>query len=274
MPQATLVDNSAYIRSRTRGRSGVGGGTGSPTDADALTYIAAVEAADGQALEAGVRNAINDFVVGCKADGIWDAIKASCIMAGARTLAGALVPLKGTAPTNFNFVSGDYNRETGLVGNGSTKYLATNYTYPSGLQNDCHAAMWESGTTTGSGCHLGAVSDDNSGSFIGQNHSSRHYNLSSYAFIPTTFGTTGFQGVSRAASGSYSYRSAVGGTQTASIESVALTYPSFSIYRRNKTSPDCYGNGRLAFYSIGESLDLSKLDSRVSTLISDLMEGH
>jgi hypothetical protein len=29
----------------------------------------------------------------------------------------------GTAPTNNNFVDADYNRETGLVGNGSTKYL-------------------------------------------------------------------------------------------------------------------------------------------------------
>jgi hypothetical protein len=69
-------------------------------------------------LEIGVQSAYNDFVVGCKADGIWDAIKASCILAGARTLSGSLTPLKGAAPTNFNFVSGDYNRKTGLVGNG------------------------------------------------------------------------------------------------------------------------------------------------------------
>jgi hypothetical protein len=97
-------------------------------DADAQAYITAVETADRQALEAGVRTAINDFVVGCKADGIWDAIKASCIMAGARTLTGALVPLKGTAPTNYNFVPGDYNRKTGLVGDGSSKNLNSNGT--------------------------------------------------------------------------------------------------------------------------------------------------
>jgi hypothetical protein len=72
-------------------------------DSNALTYINAVEAADGQALELNVKLVINDFVVGCKADGIWDAIKASCILAGARTLPGALVPLVGSAPTDFNF---------------------------------------------------------------------------------------------------------------------------------------------------------------------------
>ena len=95
-------------------------------DADANAYMAAVEAADGEPLELGVRLAITDFVLGCKADGIWSAIKASCILAGARTLNGALVPLVGTAPTNNNFVSGDYNRKTGLVGDGSTKYLNSN----------------------------------------------------------------------------------------------------------------------------------------------------
>jgi hypothetical protein len=95
-------------------------------DTDAQAYITAVETADGAALEEGVKTAINNFVVDCKADGIWSAIKASCILAGARTLNGALVPLAGTAPTNFNFVSGDYNRKTGLVGDGISKYLNSN----------------------------------------------------------------------------------------------------------------------------------------------------
>ena len=80
------------------------------TDPDALAYLAEVERIDGQALESGTRNAVIAFVTGCKADGIWTAIKASCILSGARTLSGALMPLAGTAPSNFNFVSGDYNR--------------------------------------------------------------------------------------------------------------------------------------------------------------------
>jgi hypothetical protein len=59
------------------------------TDPDAGRYIAAVEAADGQLLEFAVGKAMNNFIVGCKADGTWDAIKASCILSGARTLTGA-----------------------------------------------------------------------------------------------------------------------------------------------------------------------------------------
>ena len=38
-------------------------------DTDAGNYIQAVEAADGQALEAATRQAINNFVIGCKQDG-------------------------------------------------------------------------------------------------------------------------------------------------------------------------------------------------------------
>jgi hypothetical protein len=86
-------------------------------DEDAGNYIQAVETADAQALEPATRKAINNFVIGCKQDGIWTAIKASCILAGARTLAGALVPLVGTAPTNNGFIGigTDYVRKTGLV---------------------------------------------------------------------------------------------------------------------------------------------------------------
>ena len=52
-------------------------------DPDAQAYIDRVEAADDAPLEPGVREAINAFVVGAKQDGIWNAIKASAILAGA-----------------------------------------------------------------------------------------------------------------------------------------------------------------------------------------------
>jgi hypothetical protein len=118
-------------------------------DPDAAAYIAAVEAADTQALETNTRYAINDFVIGCKQDGTWSAIKASCILAGARTLAGALVTLVGTAPTNVNFVSGDYDRKTGLLTNGTTKYLNSNRNNDLDPQNSRHLAVYTTNNTIG-----------------------------------------------------------------------------------------------------------------------------
>jgi hypothetical protein len=99
--------------------------------------------------------AINTFVKGCKTDGTWDAIKACCIMAAWDGLDGALYPLKGTAPTNFNFVSGDYNRETGLVGDGSTKYLDSNRNNNADPQNSQHMALYITQPSNVNAFHIG-----------------------------------------------------------------------------------------------------------------------
>lgn len=103
----------------------VRGGSTNITDTDALAYIAAVNAADGSTLEKTAQRAIQTFIAGLKSDGIWSALSLCYVLCGSRTLAGALVPLKGPAPTNVNFVAADYTR-AGLKGNGTSKYLNTN----------------------------------------------------------------------------------------------------------------------------------------------------
>lgn len=97
------------------------------SDADAQTYLRAVEAADEQALEQGVQQAVNQFVIGCKADGIWDPAVQLLLFCGARTLAGATIPLKGATPINQGFLSGNYDRKLGLGDASNTsKYVNTN----------------------------------------------------------------------------------------------------------------------------------------------------
>jgi hypothetical protein len=240
-----------------------------PDDADAVAYIAAVEAADGQALEAATRMAINSFVKGCKADGIWTAIKASCILAGARTRLGALTPLAGTAPTNFNFVDGDYNRKTGLVGDGTTKYLDSNRNNNADPQNSNHNAIWVSQGATVSGGLIGIDASSVPGSNnifydTGANglfFRNRAQTLTSFAgAIPCP---TGFIGHSRSAAASFLARanlSTITVTQTSGIPYNG----NISVFRRATEET----NARLAFYSIGESLDLALLDARVTTLIN------
>jgi hypothetical protein len=110
-------------------------------DTDAQAYITAVETADGQALETGVRDAINTLVLALKSASIWTIAGQLLLPCGPRTLAGALVPLKGTAPTNSGFAFGDYTRKAGLSGNGSSKYLNSNVLLNS-LPGDSHALAW------------------------------------------------------------------------------------------------------------------------------------
>jgi hypothetical protein len=233
------------------------------TDADAIAYVSAVETADGQPLELGVAKAINDFVVGCKLDGIWSAIKASCILAGARTLSGALVPLVGTAPTNFNFVSGDYDRKTGLVGDGSTKYLNLSRASNADPTDNCHYSLWAS--SIGS-VERGLMSPiDNTNTLI--------YRQSTSALFRLRTGTpvvglgppaTGLWGMSRSSSASFLARMG-GATGGATAASSAPSSSEMTLYRRGTGS---HADARLAFYSIGESLDLAALDTRVSALIT------
>ena len=247
-----------------------------PDDADAVAYIAAVEAADGQALETATRMAINSFVKGCKNDGIWPAIKASCILAGARTLAGALVPLAGTAPTNFNFVSGDYNRKTGLVGNGTSKYLNSNRVINADPQNSRHLSIHiSSAESTSVATYCGAATL-NSGfmnfSVTAGNNLDVWAGSAAGSFIRTANSNliTGFVGASRPSSAVFSCRRSSATVDLSSASVLAtqtLGLPIFA-YRTAANTITEYSNARLAFYSIGESLDLALLDTRVTTLIN------
>ena len=249
----------------------VTGGGGGGFDADATAYIAAVETADGQTLEDGVKTAINDFVVGCKADGIWNAIKASCILSGARTLSGALVPLVGTAPTNNNFVTGDYNRKTGLIGNGSTKYLNSNRANNADPQNSQHLVVYASNRSSVLGNLIGDLTDGQTGysyfyDVSGSQITSRSRGGSTEVAVSTS--ATGLIGINRSVSASYVFRSANTNTTINGTSATPSTGP-VHVFRLNRSSGDVlYTNARLAFYSIGESLDLALLNARVTTLIA------
>lgn len=253
----------------------IGGLTLSNTyDADALAYLTAVEAADGQSLETSVKVAINTFVVGCKTDGIWNSIVASCIMAGARTVAGAIIPLLGNAPTNNNFVIGNYNRKTGLIGNDLNKYLATGYSTgdtTSFPQDNSHISCYVSASQTdGFGTFIGGATG--SGNRLIIQHSlttnilfrSRSNTSSTSALAPL-----GFQGSSRNNLADFIRRStsssgvseatqiAVSGTPSSDLIGVFATGAGLS-----------FTGARMSFYSIGKSLTLSSLDSRVTTLMN------
>jgi hypothetical protein len=255
-----------------------------PLDADAQAYVNAVEVADGQRIEDPVRFAINNFVLGCKADGIWTAIKASCILAGARTLAGALVPLVGTAPTNVNFVSGDYNRKTGLVGDGSTKYLDTNRNNNADPQNSKHLAVYfgaalSSASATGR-VHIGLVAasfnqvgasvifTDPTGATV---DSGRYRANGATAAIIASGLATGLKAVSRSSSSEIISRQNATNATTASTSETPVSGNLFVLARNAMaagTTVDTFSNARLAFYSIGESLNLTLLDTRVTDLIN------
>jgi hypothetical protein len=240
-------------------------------DEDARAYIVAVQTADGQTLEPSVQFAINNFVVGCKADGIWSAIKASCILAGARTLNGALVPLLGAAPTNFNFISDDYNRKTGLVGNGSTKYLDSNRNNNADPQNSSHLAIYSAGAyPERNGFYYAGVGGISSGATHLRSITGSVRGIAkgvSKILVVASAPAIGMLGVSRSNSADTNLRGN-GVTTTAANTSTTPISGSVSIFADSSNAAAGVTNARLAFYSIGESLDLALLDARVTALIN------
>lgn len=243
-------------------------------DPDALRYIAAVQSADGQSLEAGVKTAIEAFVVGCKADGVWSSIKASCILMGARTLSGALVPLAGTAPTNVNFVVADYDRKTGLVGDGSTKRLSTNYANNSDPAEDAHGMAWLSTAGSGSLFSGGYLASTTRQMFWtnGQGNADG----SNWEIIVACNSTSRLQGfrvrrfgawaVTRSGSSGYTMR--YGGSDefvTSAPSSVGSEVIQIFAGLQSGVTYQ-FASHRIAFYSLGRSASLASLASRVSAL--------
>jgi len=248
-------------------------------DADARQYIINVEEQDGEELEAGVRTAINDFVVGCKSDGIWNAIKASCLLCGARTLEGALVPLKGSAPTNFNFTLSDYDRELGLVGDGSTKYLNSNRAGNADPQDNRHVSVFIKEITTlttqavfGTG---GQFPSGGTQLYYGTGGAANRMLASSSAAGAGPAITTGLLGLSRTNNSSISSISSgsVSLLSNTSATPIATNITIFATIFTDQLTQ--FTDARLAFYSIGEALPdsptqsgLELLDSRISAFIT------
>lgn len=252
------------------------------TDANAAAYIAAVESADGQSLEGGVKKAIDTFVKGCKADGTWSLMRSACILSGARTLSGAIVPLRGGTITSSNFVSGDYARKTGLKGGSAAqnKTLLTSLLANSLPQLSHHffvaGSSFESlgSATNAGGVFVSAASSlfdmliggsprrARSGTFDGAGNS---------ANAPAGGATSGSLGCSRTSATEFRYfENGVSGTAATNSNTPALPALALSVFARNDNGGRSeHTASRLHFFCFGEGLtqsQMSALHTRVSSL--------
>ena len=249
-----------------------------------------VAAGDTQGLELGVTDAISTCLQALVADGILGVsggvlaqaaslIKASCAMQGARTLPGALVPLAADmpAPTNFNFVAGDYNRRTGLGDPANvSKYLNSNRAGNADLQDNHHMAVFASTAANGSSMGAGITQTGTSG--LGRRSPSGFTNTavirSQNGGVPSAIDidktdapwTSGFLGLTRSSSSSFVGRSA-GTEKTFTVSSQAPYSQNIYIFGRNNDGVlNDLTAARLNFYSMGSALNLAILDARITAL--------
>jgi hypothetical protein len=243
-----------------------------PFDADALAWIGRVEADDGEALEEAVRVAFNAFVVGLKDDGLWSLIDGGCVLAGARTLLGATEGFKGPAVTINNFVAGDYNRVTGLRGNGTDKWLGSGLTNLEREQDEFHMALFRT-EAPGTGHNLigngstqtGTVTINTTTSVLRSQNRAATNAASTYANT-----TTGFIGSFRN-NASEIIMMAGGTEQTIASASDGRRNSGILVFRAGGQ----YDGGRTSFYSIGAGLGAGRtaLRSRVNTLMAAIEDA-
>jgi hypothetical protein len=163
----------------------------------------------------------------------------------------------------LNFVSGDYYRKTGLVGNGGTKYLDSNRNNNADPQDSFHVSGFFS--TVGANFIIaGGVSTGRTS--LGE---------AAIRLRSSTGDTTGgtsvantFAGGSRSSSAAI-VRRANGVNNSITRNSETPEAGNLFVFARNNNgTADTFATHCLAFYSIGESLDLALLDARVSALIT------
>ena len=238
-----------------------------PSDEDAKRYVITVQNADSERLENSVKTAINELVIGLKNDGLWDSIKDSCLFVGPRTLEGALIPLNGTAPTNYGFLGSDYNRKLGIKC-ANNKVLKTNTNGASYPKDNIHVAVFATEKFSRRISQtLIYQSTLTGGIFLyitGQFYSMRMRNLtvSPYTWpIGYTNNIGGLIGMSRKDSSGFTF--SFNETYLFKImPSANIVNDDFYLFGRGiDTSP--YSSARIGFYSLGEGLDLSKLEARL-----------
>lgn len=261
-------------------------------DADAADYIArvnAVDAANGAAggLESGLQDIIHILFRDLKLDsspfaGVsnFAALKACCLLAGPRTRQGCAVPLLSSmpTPTSQGTAGGwNYNRKTGLKGNGTDNYLNSGRSGSTDPVNNSSQGVYVTeAQTSNNSSYIGAegaalrktIYCTNAVSGIGFSSAS-----SSILFSGASLATVGMIGQSRQTAGTLEW---IAGTNSGSgaLATGADTYGNFYIFARNgnpsTNAPSLFSNGRLSYFWLGEAIDRAALNTRVTAYMTAL----
>jgi hypothetical protein len=252
--------------------------TYTPTDTDARSYIAAVQVADNEPLESSVKQAIDLLFINLKAGGFWDKIGVAYLFSGARTPAGALVPLRGPLPTNNGFLQTDYHRLWGLKSDG-TKWLDSNRPNNTDGQNDSHNAIWlHTPNPSHLSCsYIGSGTDAGSNQFNYSNNRLTRFRQRSVGQNDISFDsqlTTGIWGASRSNDNNFNARA---GLVTLNLPRVSSEPNSRNVlvFGRNSDSgveASTITNGRLRWYSAGGDISLEGLELVLAEYFQQLQD--
>jgi hypothetical protein len=181
------------------------------------------------------------------------------------------------APTRFGTEGGwNYNRKTGLQGNGTNNYLNSNRAANADPQDSFHMCVYGSSLDFNTNMYIGSSTSTYKNQLVSLSSTNFFYENrcaaagNQFDSVSVAFPASGFVGTSRSsASLTTARRGGIAFTNTAS--SVSVSSQSYFVHALNYNgSPSYHSAARFAFYSIGEAVDLALLDARVTTLINAL----
>ena len=191
----------------------------------------------------------------------WDTMLSSTSFVGVG-IQGVTVPLRDGMPTltNNNFVAGDLDQLTGLKGDFSTKYIATNVAGNAPSQNDVSVSVYvKEAQTVGGGFLLG-----NQLPSIGLRANATQWLNGSTALGTTP--TPGLYGAARSTSTDIDVRS----NATDYSAAVTSTAPNSGVISLFALGTTVSTNARLATYHVGPALNLATLEGLQDTLLSEI----
>ncbi len=258
-------------------------GAAGVSDPDAAAWIALVEAADGSPMAAANKTAVNDLVIGMKADaspngGVsnWQATTFMCLLAGPSTLAGALIPLRGVAPTGINLVGADQTRLAGIAGDGASKLINSNRAGNADAQDNSSAWCWVS--TFGSDIGANRAQFGNTASGVGGVILMLSVNGVAAGRMKTTADSSitasgvpaaGIWGMSRNSPSSFDYIIGAGTVQ--SIATVSTGNSTNNVHFLGRGGGTVYTLSRLGVIGLGAAVNLTTMKSRMAAYMAALV---
>ena len=210
----------------------------------------------------------------------WDTMGTMTTLCG-KLFAGLLVPLRdgmdvGTNVDN-NFVSGDYNAKTGLVGDGSSKYIDSNRNNNADGQNNISMGVYISavGATAITEAFIGSRHPTNASpltqmlSLSGGDKIARLNSGTTGTF--TSSRMPGYFGSSRNNSSNMLARFSGANNELTSASSEPYDNNQW-VFARNHIGSAAFSNCRLSLYHIGPALNLATLDGILTEYMARIAE--
>ena len=225
-------------------------------DTDAQAMFDA-RAAVGDEPSTPYKAAISDLVTDIKAiSGLWDSTTQLVVSAGATTIAGALLSIKGNNLTGTNMADGDVAIKTGIKGNRIDKSISTGYSgeFTGSTQNSLHVYTYVTETPSATPSTLfgnGGASTGRTGMAFGSLTACRRA-----ASDSITTNQPGHWGLNRSGSANYQ-RMRNGFIDTVTRASEATNSGTWLILARGSnggSSPEVFSDHRFLIYAMGGAI--------------------